>query len=581
MDVLIRRAGQSGTDDEALVDRAVETPSLTIGSGVDQGLHLADPTVAEQHAVISDSKGIVLSCRRGQNIRHNDQTVQSARLVDGDVLHIGEHRLEVGTPPTGFDLLLTVVLDLEESAPVIATGSTSLGDTWLAPRMTTWILVALVLAAALIIPIGYHLQSDRDQAWLLDDSIWTSGPLHEAHAALESDCRACHTQLFQRVRNETCENCHADSADHVVAVNENAHHDLTFNGRCASCHLEHNEPVSTLVDSRIAVCTDCHAGHTLESRDGTLAEVADFSADGHPDFRVSVLRWSESSSLAPDTGGGKPRSPSGWSLERLPLDQASESSGLEFNHAVHADPNAVSWANGDAPACADCHRPAIDGEHFEAMSFETDCASSGCHQLELDKNNRIPHGQPDIAIAAIEGYYLKKFGDPGAEDGEAPTADRRRRPGRSDDDADEGFFRCNERGYDCAVGLAARKVDQQFTRTGCVTCHGVEAADGETPWRIVPVSLNEDYHPQARFDHAAHAVLIEPGSEQLTRDDAACVHCHESTESEQSSDVLMPAIDTCTACHDGQTRVLNVPLGCVDCHDYHPASSVSKGRVDS
>ena len=79
----------------------------------------------------------------------------------------------------------------------------------------------------------------------------------------------------------------------------------------------------------------------------------------------------------------------------------------------------------------------------------------------------------------------------------------------------------------------------------------------------------------------SHGVLIAPGDGRAVTDDAACVHCHEADVSVRADDVMMPPIDNCTACHDGPSRVANVPLGCVDCHEYHPASSPLPTGKDS
>ena len=518
--------------------------------------------------------------------------------------------------PTGFDLALEVSREKAKGAAPASFRRTRLADTWLAPRASAWILSIGVVLAGLAAPLAHHFLAqeqtvtaamaagdgdadaeraaagaavadaalnppDEASGWLrlLGDGIWSSGPLHDSHAALEDDCGACHEKLFQRVTNESCEACHADTEDHVMAssVEANAHLSLTMNGRCASCHEEHNEP-SVLVDTRSSVCTDCHANDALSDGHETMAPVTVFGTDTHPAFDVTLPR----PPAAPDDD---------WTLETLPLADASESSGLVFTHAVHADGEQIGRADGEGLACADCHVASSDGEHFEPVAFETNCASSGCHQLELDEDHRIPHGQPDIAVAAIEGFYLRKFGDPDV-DLAALDPDRRRRPGQRASTVER--LDCGGPNFECALQLAERKVEQQFTRTGCVTCHLVESSgdyvagspNGVTlPFIVAPVRLAEDFHPEARFDHDSHGVLVEPGDSRAVTGDAACNHCHEADVSMQSEDLMMPAIDNCTACHDGLSRTANVPLECVDCHEYHPAprsvSSAFRSGKDS
>jgi len=610
MDILIRRSEKLPSGDVTTLEQALENATLDIGSALDQPLRLADESVAERHASITLSGGrIQLACRRDCSVSLDGQPVRKATLAPGDVLLVGDHRLTIVSPPTGFDLAVEVSREGKSGAPPASFRRTRLTDTWLAPRATAWVLSLAVLLLALAAPLAHHLLerrapvetaavtngSEEEQAiaavadaalnepddsagWLglLGDSLWSSGPLHDSHAALEDDCGACHEKLFQRVTNASCERCHAGTVDHVSAraAERNAHLSPIMNGRCASCHREHDEP-STLVNRSSALCTDCHANGALSDGHETMAPVTAFGTDTHPGFDVTLPR--------------PPREPGGeWTFETLPLVGASESSGLRFDHAAHADGEVMGRADGQGLGCADCHVARSDGEHFEPVAFETNCATSGCHQLELDRNHRIPHGMPDVAVAAIEGFYLREFGHPDAERTAAFGIDRRRRPGRGT--SDDERFDCDASNFDCALGLAARKVEQQFTRTGCVTCHLVESSGepaGDTPdsvtlpFVVAPVRLADDFHPAARFDHDSHGVLVPPGGGRAATEDRACLHCHEADASTRSEDLLMPEIDTCTDCHDGLSRTANVPLGCVDCHGYHPASSPFRTGKDS
>ena len=257
-----------------------------------------------------------------------------------------------------------------------------------------------------------------------------------------------------------------------------------------------------------------------------------------------------------------------WAINRVPLEGAEENSQLKFNHEIHYDSSKVTLNDGNLLTCAQCHELSVDGEHFEDIEFEQNCANSGCHELELDPRNRLPHGQPDITVAAIEGFYLRKFGNPDKTNSTA-VVDRRRRLDQSSDDSEK----CTGSAYECARELAARKIEQQFTTTGCVTCHTINDVGGEVldRYQVAVVKLNEDYLANARFDHLAHGVLVEPGGADAFTGDASCVYCHDAPTSSASTDILIPTIDNCTTCHNGQERTLNVPLGCIDCHAYHPA----------
>lgn len=606
MDILIRRAGDGSGGQAALVERAIETDSLSVGSAIEQDLHLNDPGIAEQHAVISQSGELCeIACRRGQSLLHNGTSTRKATLSPGDVVLIGDHRLDISEPPAGFDLALNITHESHASAAATVFRRTRLADTWLAPRAAAWVMSLAVLAICLAFPLAHYYTQDAEsapqsmadsgpastlQSWLMSDRLWSSGPLHEAHAALEDNCGACHVKLFQQVTDASCENCHEDTLDHVSAdaVQANAHLTLPMNSRCAGCHKEHNEPVSTLIDDSNQVCTDCHSIDELSNPSGLMDAVVSFGTGTHPNFDVSVLRRLESLDTTTGSVGGSTddsastpvmdvatgRMSATWIRKKEPLSQANESSGLLFNHEVHANVDKVSQPGGAALECGDCHTLSNDKEHFEEIAFEANCATSGCHQLELDQTNRIPHAEPAIAVTAIEGYYLKKFGNPDAE-AQAPIVQRRRRPdqGAGDDGAFDERFDCVGSSYECALAYADRKVAQQFTKTGCITCHVIEETDAALSFAVVPVKLNDDYHPAARFDHGSHKVLIEPGKKTAVRGDAACIDCHRADVSIRSEELMMPGIDNCTRCHNGPERVANVPLGCVDCHQHHPASS--------
>ena len=566
MEILVRQSLATDNPDAFFTDRALDTTHLRIGSAADADVQLGGNGIQAYHAEIQRSRGkLQIVCSRGSTVNVNGKAGRKFNLSSGDSIAIGDHVLDVLEPPAGFDLALSVGTASEQASTFEGAYQTDLRQTRLQPRMLAWILSLTVLGIAMLIPLAYHFLS-RSQidpgsslgAWLIDDTIWSSGPLHEAHASLDNNCKSCHVRLFQRVSNESCNDCHEDTQDHIVAVDENNHLPIAINDRCASCHREHNEPVSSLTIDAVSLCTDCHGKHKLQTGESTIAEVADFAEDLHPAFSVSLT-------TAPAAGSFDKADT--WPIRRVALTDADENSQLKFNHEVHIDKSRVTLNSGDAPGCTDCHRLNADGEHFGSINFESDCASSGCHQLELDPRNRLPHGQPNIAIAAIEGYYLRKFGNPDQPAGAASVARRRRLDQASDEE------KCTASAWQCAMQLAARKVEQQFTKTGCITCHNIEDTGGETleRFRVAVVKLTTDYHPAARFDHNSHGIIVESNGDSAAGDDA-CEFCHAAAQSEKSSDLLLPAIDNCTTCHNGPQREHNVPLGCIDCHAYHPAS---------
>src|SRR4029453_13554200 len=87
---------------------------------------------------------------------------------------------------------------------------------------------------------------------------------------------------------------------------------------------------------------------------------------------------------------------------------------LKFPHDVHLDASKVRKPSDSAAlGCSDCHGLTADKEHFLPVTMVGHCLS--CHDLKFDPKDptrELPHGQPTEAILAIEGHYLRKFGDP-------------------------------------------------------------------------------------------------------------------------------------------------------------------------
>jgi hypothetical protein len=59
--------------------------------------------------------------------------------------------------------------------------------------------------------------------------------------------------------------------------------------------------------------------------------------------------------------------------------------------------------------------------------------------------------------------------------------------------------------------------------------------------------------PKAAFDHAPH-LMVE------------CASCHAAQESRNTSDVIMPRVETCATCH---APAKGARADCVECHGYH------------
>jgi hypothetical protein len=109
----------------------------------------------------------------------------------------------------------------------------------------------------------------------------------------------------------------------------------------------------------------------------------------------------------------------------------------------------------------------------------------------------------------------------------------------------------------------------------CSECHVVvPPAPGTLNYRIAPVQFTSRYIFHGWFDHRAHLIVQRPGQRRL-EGSAGCLSCHNANASSSSSDVLLPNLASCRACHGGERTSLPVPSTCAMCHDYHVPSGAT------
>ena len=557
MEVLLRELRDGPDGIAEYHDTEVSSAKLTIGSAADQRIQLLGRAIAAEHAVIERAGGqFKLTCLGVHRIAVNGAQVSSAELTVGDTLELGGHQLRLAAAPAGFDLALELrpnpAIDSSEFESAFRT---DLQQTWLRKRSTAWLAVVIVVVVFAIVPfVILQLQGPDTTAprWLPSDALWSSGPLHAAHEqATGGQCGSCHQKLFERVQDSACLSCHTGIRDHVTE----AHLAMTTLGdppRCATCHREHNDPSSYLVDNGDALCIDCHRKPEHGFGELAVAPVGGFSPTHHPPFAARLLM-----PTMEDHGTGPKFN---WSETVVPLDGAREQSNLKFSHAQHLDPDRVlRTSDSQALGCADCHRLEPDGQLFAPISMANQCAS--CHELTFDPDaldRQLPHGKPNEVILTLQDYFTRKYSDPNAGRTERV---RRRLPG------DEEEEKCSGSPFDCAMRSAKKEIETQFTRRGCIGCHIVNDTQNEVlleRFQVHPIRLARDYFPAGRFDHRSHQI-----QGKLTGDEA-CASCHKAKTSEDSSELMLPALDTCTECHGDSPSRERVVVQCVSCHAYHP-----------
>jgi predicted CXXCH cytochrome family protein len=569
-----QRTGRVAQDEQIVT---VEGNRITLGRGTDTTVFLRDLRVNYHHAelVVHDSE-IVIEAVGHSILRVDHVAVERAIVRPDSEIEVGPYRLQLGQGEPDADLTLAVELvtppPTDTVEQLVEPRRVTLGTGVLGKRAVSWLLFFLVIIAGLVLPVVAYRTTqpegpgqDRSAALLRGfDRFWISGELSSAHRLLGDDCSACHERPFVPVRSEACGACHAGTRHHFdVARFVLANFEPTL---CTGCHSEHQGPTG-IVPVHQRLCADCHGDLSAMAETGLL-DTADFGS-AHPQFRPTVIS---------DPASGR--------TQRVALgapDFPEERSNLEFPHAIHLArtcevagvtdleqlkkvpvttlqgcrvlQQARQDLNQEGLDCADCHRPELGGVSMLLPRMERHCAVCHAHRLEFDESapdRVLPHGRPREVIAVLNDFYAAR-----ARRGRPAVTEEpgRRRPGQPAPGAGpaSGLSADQE-----AEAIAARKVDDVFGRSLCGTCHTVvpPAASESGSWEVRPVRVTPLWMPKARFDHGAHETL-------------ACTDCHKAQTSQMSTDVLMPPIETCRACHQGEHARAAVPSTCIMCHVYH------------
>jgi hypothetical protein len=208
------------------------------------------------------------------------------------------------------------------------------------------------------------------------------------------------------------------------------------------------------------------------------------------------------------------------------------------------------------------------------IRYALHCA--GCHPLGLDArlgaDGAVPHETPEAIRTFLWGQltrYVQTHGDALTESRGEPES---LRPQLSDAPPQE----FNQR----VLAWVEREVLylEEMLYTGkkvCVKCHEqiLSGSGGGLP-RIASPQIPIRWLEHASFSHEKHRVL-------------SCLECHAGAQrSARTSDVLLPRIEQCRACHAPIDRTPSTFTGgvshsCVQCHTYHaaPSPAESLGRA--
>lgn len=569
----LRQTTRTAAGRDITREQLIEQSTISIGRAAERDVVLADLAVSPDHATLAmlDDRRLRARASGSLGFDVDGRRVREA-VIDtaaGAELRFGGHRLTVSRERDDVVLLVERVETLSQAARDIDPDRAfSLRRLLPGKRGSAWLLVALVLALFVAVPLWRHAATGRATPAsgatlaLRAEQSWSSGPLSQAHHGLETRCEACHVKGFVSVRDDSCRACHKDVHDHaaqarLVAARAPPGPGGRFlravangfgkeaPGACTDCHSEH-EGAGPMRATPQAFCTDCHAGLNTRLPDTRLGDAADFGRR-HPQFAPVVT-----------TRPGARPVLARRSLDRHPV----ERTGLKFPHALHLAASGgvarmvrtlpARYGDARALACADCHRPSADGVRFLPVEMTRDCA--GCHALGFETIGgtvrTLRHGAPDQVIADLRAYYRSTGPARPIDLGAAA----RRRPGDFAQARVASVFGAARTARPARAEEAIRAV---FSPGGaCHDCHSVQppAATG-AGWRVVPVHQPLRYLFHGWFDHAAHRTQ-------------RCESCHAARASRAASDLLLPGIKTCRACHANDSAA-KAPGDCALCHRYH------------
>jgi pSer/pThr/pTyr-binding forkhead associated (FHA) protein len=500
----------------------VRASVLRIGRGTNAELRSDNPAVALEHAVIeSDAAGYTITDKGSITGTYvNGKPVESARLAKGDVIEVGDLRIEVQVAEAKKPLFVRLVArpktaaaavseddEDDDVAPALAASGGAVraakidyADAFRLRRV--WLTKLSLVAIGLIVTLAVIAEVTRPQK----QTAFMPGGITSAHAranqaAIAKDCHACHDP-WNSVKDEKCTTCHQRMAH---AVNEKD--PLT----CMACHTEHRGlPKLALVNDQ--KCASCHADLT-------------------PHVKVALASTSAIRSVT-DFGKDHPE-----------LTHVADPNNIRFNHRLHLKKGGIFNASGrrEELQCEGCHKLVVVRGKADPVKLEFEQHCQRCHKLTFDPRfptAEIPHGgDPQLAYGYIATTYA------GNRDiiGKSPAEVRRILTRRQNVAVDER-----------AVINAA-----QVVKVKCGKCHDLQKK-GEL-LAVEPPKLVTDWMPGSRFTHTKHS-------------GQACESCHHDVRtSVATSDVHMPAKNDCTSCH-GANANTNAASSCMTCHEYHVRS---------
>ncbi len=357
--------------------------------------------------------------------------------------------------------------------------------------------------------------------------------------------------------DESCQKCHSGHASHQPNV--------TRELSCSFCHKEHrgSGPIPVPTEDR---CAFCH------SDPATMAAAAAKGESLPPDAFRSRVKPGQNAFPTARPAKGFTEIINHFASDhpefRVRAEQSRDPDTLKFGHALHLTSQTIpGLPNGEKLTCAFCHQPDSAGIYYRPVKFEAHCRS--CHSLQFDPETpglTLPHGNPNSVAAFLHSLpkqyadYAQLSGITGAEEQSAFVQEKLRKlqalAFSGENLEKRAFFSTSVAGPLARAGTVNGPTRALYP--GCVYCHEVRP-NSPVPEISKPIMF-ERWLTRGSFNHAKHSKV-------------ACSECHAAEKSKVTADIILPAKETCAACHSHSGGVAD---SCATCHSYH-----AKGNLGS
>jgi hypothetical protein len=184
---------------------------------------------------------------------------------------------------------------------------------------------------------------------------------------------------------------------------------------------------------------------------------------------------------------------------------------------------------------------------MQQVDYYRHCSS--CHPLLTDKRiaEPAPHKKPEIVTAFLTAQfqaYIAVHPEELAVRADSPLIPRMKIAPSPQTRAEW-------------VGQRVEEAERLLWTKTCAECHSIDGVGSLPVPEVRKANLATKWLQHGSFDHAAHAATD-------------CVSCHAGVNnSEKTSDVMIPGIDNCRACHNPAKGSSSASDSCFECHQYH------------